>query len=213
MRRALRHLPPVRRPRRPKLFSPESVDAILARAGEDRFAPDRAPISGPLWRTIVGPRVADRAIPVKIEKDMLVIRVATSAWAQELSLLSTTILARLKEYDIDLKRLTFRTGPIDPPQRPPERRRSTKVPPPAPLPASVSKSVEGVADEELRAAIRGAIAQSLATANHVLATTESPRGARAPRSAGPESDPPARGSATAPEETKRSRGGAGDRSR
>lgn len=201
--------------RRHTLQAPEPVDAILARAGEDRFAPDRPPISVPLWRTIVGPRVADRALPVRLENGNLLIRVATSAWAQELSMLSETILERLREHEIEVKRLSFRTGPIDPPQRPPERRQSTKVPPPAPIPPSIGQTLDAVFDDELRDAIRGAIAQSLATAAHVSgsAPSESPRGAPAPRSAGRESAPPARDSPTGRGGTSRNRGGAGDRSR
>lgn len=188
------------RRRRPQLYSPEPVDAILARAGEDRFAPDRAPISGPLWRTIVGPRVADRALPVKLDGGVLVIRAATSAWAQELSLLSDTLIERLRAHGIEVAKLSFRTGPIDPPARPPERRKSTKVPRPAPLP----EAIEGT--------LAGAIAQSLATAAHVLAVTESPPAARDPRSAAPENAPPGRGSASARAGTRRSPGGGPGRS-
>ncbi len=200
---------------RPKLKAPEPVDAILARAGEDRFAPDRPPIALPLWRTIVGVRVADRTRPVKLEDEVLVIRVATSAWAQELSLLSETILARLAEHGITARRITFRTGPIEPPARPPERRGSTKVPPPAPIPRTIQGSLDAVADDELRGALAAAIAQSLATAEHVFLqdrVSESRPAARGPRSAGPESAPPDRGSPTDRGGNRRTRGGAGGRS-
>lgn len=200
------------RRRRPQLYSPEPVDAILARAGEDRFAPDRAPISGPLWRTIVGPRVADRALPVKLDGGVLVIRAATSAWAQELSLLSDTLIERLRAHGIEVAKLSFRTGPIDPPARPPERRKSTKVPRPAPLPEAIEGTLAGVGDDELRSALAAAIAQSLATAAHVLAVTESPPAARDPRSAAPENAPPGRGSASARAGTRRSPGGGPGRS-
>lgn len=205
----------MRRRWRKKLDAPESVDAILARAGEDRFAPDRPPIPMPLWRTIVGHRVADRAHPVKLENDTLVIRVATSAWAQELSLLSETVLARLAEHGIEARRLTFRTGPIVPPARPPERRGSTKVPPPLPIPRDLDATLATVPDAELRGAISAAIAQSLATAAHVRPAllSESQPSARGPRAAGRESAPP--GPASPPDRagSRRTPGGAGDRSR
>lgn len=200
------------RRRRPQLFSPEPVDAILARAGEDRFAPERAPISGPLWRTIVGPRVADRALPVKLDSGVLVIRAATSAWAQELSLLSETLIERLRAHGIEVAKLSFRTGPIDPPARPPERRKSTKVPRPAPLPAAIEGTLAQVDDDELRSAIAGAIAQSLATAAYVLAISESPPAARDPRSVERESAPPDRGSASDPAGSRRSPAGERGRS-
>lgn len=204
------------RRRRPSLDAPEPVDAILARAGEDRFARSRAPISMPMWRTIVGPRVAERTQPLKLEGGVLVVRVATSGWAHELSLLSEPLLANLARHGVKADKLVFRTGAIDAPTRPPERRQSTKVPPPAELPPDIAESLSHVTDDELRVAMSEAIAQSLATAAWAYVEeglSGSQRGARAPRSVAPRSAPPDPDPPPDRARTSRSRGGAGDRSR
>ena len=50
------------------------------------------------WREIVGEDVARRATPECFRDDILFVRVANSAWAQELEFQKGSILARLKGY-------------------------------------------------------------------------------------------------------------------
>jgi len=175
--------------RRHRLDHPETIDAILARGGEDRFAPTRSPISLTAWRSAVGPRIADQTVPVKLQREqggaVLVVRASSSTWASELSMLAETIVARLRQHGLDVTRLVFRTGRVELPERPIERRATRRVPAPAPLPAPLRRDLDGVADDDLRAAIAEAAARS-------LAFSESQRVARAPRSAETESAPPAR---------------------
>src|SRR5689334_20056426 len=119
---------------RPHLFKPESLDGVIGRAGEDRFALHRAPISDRVWADVVGGRIAERARPITLERGVLTVRAATSVWASELSMLSDALLKRLRAAGFEIRELRFRVGPIEPPARPPERRVTRRVPPPAPLP-------------------------------------------------------------------------------
>ena len=48
------------------------------------------------WREIVGDEIAERTIPEAIQGSVLVVRVESSAWAQELSFQKNIILKRYK---------------------------------------------------------------------------------------------------------------------
>src|SRR5579883_2039602 len=175
-----------KRRRRPQLAAPEPLDGVLDRAGEDRFARARPPVSERVWRDAVGLRIADRARPVVLDRGVLTVRVATSVWANELSMLAPTILARLCERGVLVQELRFRVGPIEPPARPPERRSSQAVPAPAPLPKDIAQQLARIADPELREAVALAASANLAWRAHIdpPPSTEAPRAARAPRSSG-----------------------------
>src|SRR4051812_14537265 len=108
-----------RRPRRPSLKQPEPIEGVIDRAGENRFARNRPPVSARVWAAAMGARIADRARPVYLENGVLTVRVATSVWANELSLLQASLIARLRNEGVEVKELRFRVGPIDPPARPP----------------------------------------------------------------------------------------------
>jgi predicted nucleic acid-binding Zn ribbon protein len=151
-----------RRRARQKLDAPEPLEQLLDRAGESRFARMRSPLPERVWRDAVGARIADRARPVAMERGVLLVRVATSVWAHELSLLSTTILARLRERGVETTELRFRVGAIDPPERPPERVVSRAVPASAPLPPELANALADVADGELRESIARAASANLA---------------------------------------------------
>lgn len=207
-----------RRPR-PTLKAPETLEAVIGRAGEDRFARAKPPVGERIWRDAVGLRIAERARPVALERGVLTLRVATSVWANELSLLAPTILERLRAQRVPVTELRFRVGPVEAPPRPPERRTTRAVPTPAPLPIDLARALSGVDDDELRTAIADAASANLAWRAYVeppeitsasrldgsaslprapaapaadardARASEAPRDARAPRSAGTESDP------------------------
>jgi predicted nucleic acid-binding Zn ribbon protein len=176
--------------RRPRLAEPEGLDGILDRAGESRFAKREVPVAPRIWREAVGGRIADRAEPIALVAGVLTIRAATSVWANELSMLSTTLIARLNERKIAVKELRFRVGPIESALRPPERRVSRAVAPPAAIPADLARELVKVEDEELRRDIAQAASRSLAWRAHVTPrpATSEPRAARAPLSAETEND-------------------------
>ena len=199
-----------KRRRRKHLDAPEPMIDLLDRAGEDRFARSRAPIPMREWKLAVGPRIADRAHPVTLERGILLVKVTTSVWANELQMLAPELVARLRVRGHAVDQLRFRVGPLDSPERPPERRSTRIVPPPVTLSAELSATISLVPDADLRAVIAKAASANLAwqdfvapvsnaprsaqaTANAEAARlSEAPRGARVPRDAGTGSAPPGR---------------------
>ncbi len=155
------------------------MESLLLRAGEDRFAQRRAPFPARIWVYAVGPRVAERTRPVSLEGGVLVVRVATSVWANELSLLADSILPRLERAGVNARELRFRVGAIDPPPLQAETRAARKVPPPAPLPPELVSLLAGVADPELKEAIALAARSNLAWQAHTRPAPAPPKGNRA----------------------------------
>lgn len=206
-----------RKRRRAKLEAPEPIEALLDRAGEARFAKHKVPIPVREWRAAVGPRIADRARPMSLERGVLVVRVATSAWATELQMLAPELVARLRVRGFGVDSLRFRVGPLDTVDRPPERRASRKVPPPVPLAPELAREVETIDDPELRDIVGAAARANLAWQSFLGAagpvtpaaapataprdplsprpSAASPPGARAPRDAATRSAPPVRSGA------------------
>jgi hypothetical protein len=175
------------------MHAPEPLEKVLARAGEDRFAPagNRAPIPPHVWVAAVGARIAERTRPVAMEGGVLVVRAATSVWANELSLLSEPLLARLRMVGVRARSLRFRVGPVEAVERGAELR-TAKVPAPTTLDGQLAKLLEAVEDEELRAAMTAAARANLAWQEFnagPAGPTEAPRAARAPQDAGTESAP------------------------
>jgi hypothetical protein len=207
-----------RRRFRKTLASPEPLRAILDRAGENRFARARDPIPPVLWRDAVGARIAERALPITLENGVLLLRVPSSVWANELSLLSDEVRARLAERGVSVRELRFRVGAVPPVERPPERRIARAVPAIREVPEELARVLAEVDDVELRNAIESAAAanlawQSVTRAAPQAALTEAQRAARAPRSAGEGSAPPDRTSPASPSARPGTRGGGRDRSR
>jgi predicted nucleic acid-binding Zn ribbon protein len=141
---------------------PESIEGVIDRAGEDRFALKRTPIAARVWTAAVGARIADRAKPMTLERGVLTVKFATSVWANELSLLQESLVARLRNAGVEVKELRYRVGEIEPPARPPERRGTRAVPPPAPLPRELAVLLSRVEDRDLKEAIALAARANLA---------------------------------------------------
>ena len=191
---------------------------ILERAGENRFARTREAIPAALWRDAVGARIAERALPLSLEDGTLLLRVPTSVWANELSLLSGEVCARLKERGVVARELRFRVGAVPPVERPPERRIARTVPAVREVPEELARVLATVADPDLRHAIESAAAANLAWQTVTRPAPQAPlneaqRAARAPRSSGSESVPPARTSPASPGAPRDTREGDRRRSR
>lgn len=161
-----------------------------------RFAKVRPPISARAWQAVVGARIASRAEPVRLGEDgVLVVRVASSAWANELSLLAEDILARLRELGVGVKHLRFRVGEVKGPERPVERRKTKRAVAPVALPPEVASATKEVGDDELRRIIEESAALNLGWQQQVVEKPVSappPRAARVPPDAGTRSAPPGR---------------------
>ncbi len=211
------------RPRYP-LKAPEPLRAILERAGENRFARTRECIPSALWRDAVGARIAERALPISLEGGVLLLRVPSSVWANELSLLSEEVCARLFERGVTARELRFRVGVVPPIERPPERRMARAVPALRDIPEvpeEVARVLAGLGDTDLRRIIASAAAANLAwqsvtrPAKTELGTrvSEALRAARAPRSAEGEIAPQDRTSPASPAGPRGRHAGGRDRSR
>lgn len=181
--------------RRKNLKAPEGLDAVLARAGENRFAKTSLAVPPRVWNEAVGLKVAERARPETLERGILTVRVATSVWAHELSLLAPTILERLRSHGVAARELRFKTAPIDAPLRVSERRVDKVVPPPAPVPTSIASTIARIEDPDLRRELERAVRSNLAWQSNRAdgaPVSGGPPTSRVPRDAGKGSAPPAR---------------------
>jgi hypothetical protein len=128
-----------------------------------------------VWREAVGGRIADRARPVELSRGTLWIRVATSVWASELSLLSVELIKRLRAGGVAVHNLRFRVGPIDPHGGPVDARQSRVVRPAIALPAELQAELAVIDDEELREGIAGAARANLAWQENLAPEARSAR--------------------------------------
>jgi hypothetical protein len=151
-----------KRRKRRRLQAPEPLDQVLERAGENRFAKKQLPIPLAAWRAAVGPRIADRARPIELERDVLIVKVATSVWANELSMLAPQLISKLLEGGFTVKSLRFRVGPLDVIEGIPQRRNYRQIPPPAELAPELKASLARVEDDDLRSLIERAARANLA---------------------------------------------------
>jgi predicted nucleic acid-binding Zn ribbon protein len=118
------------------------------------------------WDKVVGPRVADRTLPDRLEKGVLWVRVETSSWMHQLSFMKEDIIAKANELcgEEVVSDLHFHLGrhnrkandPLSAAiriRRPPLRERP--LPPPARGRAlrAIEDEAKGVEDDELRQAI------------------------------------------------------------
>ena len=94
----------------PKRLGAE-LDAVLERIGLAQ-AVERHSVFGE-WEKRVGPEIARAARPHRVDGDTLIVRVATSAWLNELSLRQAELLERLNagRRRSSVGRLVFRLDP------------------------------------------------------------------------------------------------------
>ena len=140
------------------------------------------------WRRVVGDRIARRTEPGGLWGGVLTIYVASAPWAQELSMLTTELIERLKPLKLSIDSVRFRVRQqIQSPAAGPKRRPATR----AALPSELQRRVDSVEDPELRRVIADAAELWLGRAAKLSAKSAAP----GPRSAGARSDPSARSSA------------------
>jgi hypothetical protein len=109
------------------------------------------------WRRAVGERLAQKTHPERDNDGVLTVRVPSSTWAQELSLLSEVVLERLVAAGHRVQKLRFNvagsSAPVEAPVTIVRR---------AALPAALAETLDRLHDPELRAAIAEAASLSLA---------------------------------------------------
>jgi len=138
------------------------LDGLLAasRVIKPPKSHDRPPVSEHDWERAVGSRIARRARPERLDKDVLIVRVAHAAWANELSFLAEDIRRQLAAAGTEVDALRFVVGAIEIDERP----RSPKKRGPRPgakLPSRLVDPVAAVEDDDLRAALAEAAAKTL----------------------------------------------------
>ncbi len=109
------------------------------------------------WRRAVGDRLAQKTHPERVSEGVLTVRVPSSTWAQELSLLSEVVLERLRKAGHQLQKLRFHVSggpiPVEPPVTYVRR---------VALPSALAESIARLEDPVLREAIAEAASLCLA---------------------------------------------------
>jgi hypothetical protein len=162
---------------------PTPLGTLLEGNGRLRATNDR--MDRGRWRSLLGDRIGARTRPGRVRDGCLTIYVASAVWAQELSLLSTTILERLVRDGLKVKELRFRVGDVS--EAPEKRAVVEQAPvPKAELPPGLAERLARIEDPVLRAAIAEAASYSLGRNERASAERRAPR---APRSGAPETAP------------------------
>ena len=144
------------------------------------------------WRRALGERLALKSEPETVHGKVLTVLVASSVWAQELSLLAPEIINRLRQAGFPIGELRWRVGKLKSTAR--MGSKLLKIIPLTSLPSNLEQALCQVADSELRNAIFQAAAHVMARQQQVLryrALSAKRPNARAPRSAGLKISPPA----------------------
>lgn len=140
---------------------PEHLGVLLEKARQESAKLAGAgPISHDLWQQIVGPRIAARTQPKRLENGVLMIGASSPVWAQELAFLSDEITARLRGVGMQVTKIRFQVTTID---LPPETVVETRIRAlPVALPQDLLDQLAEVEDPDLRAAIAEAAGLFLA---------------------------------------------------
>lgn len=117
------------------------------------------------WREAVGDRISAQTRPETLRRDKLYVKVASSAWMQQLHFLKAEIIAKLNRAlgKEEVREIFFSVGEI------PSRRAAENHAPSLPLPESlrererriIEECVGCVADEELRDILRRVMARGM----------------------------------------------------
>jgi predicted nucleic acid-binding Zn ribbon protein len=164
----------------------DKLGRILAGAASLRAPGTLRPpaIARALWEAAVGSRIAARTEPIRLERGVLLVRAASAAWANELSLLGESIIEQLRAQGVALDSVRFAVGKIAPPvARPPKPPRMVALPS-SPLPEELAPLVAKIEAPELRAALTRAAAQSTRRPRRALRAATTPASSRSLRRPG-----------------------------
>lgn len=173
------------RHRKEKNSSLVALGALLSDARVTAAKRARIGVDPTVWRSAVGGKIDENTRVGELRQGVLEVRVASAAWAQELSFHVPVILKRLRAARVPVDSLRFRVeaGWHRTTQK---AQAAASARPPMPLPEPIAARLEQVDDAALRSAIAEAISHWLAFAEP---TSQLP-GAPALRPAAPRSDPP-----------------------
>lgn len=114
------------------------------------------------WRRVVGAGVVRRAMPLRLREGVLTVRVASSAWAQQLSMLREELCERLRQNGYKVREIRFSVGPVIPPRRLVGSSIFIPYRKPVPLPPALVQALAFVPDPALRATLTRAAEANLA---------------------------------------------------
>jgi hypothetical protein len=168
---------------------PEALAKILARSSPEQLRPTSMPLPPSLWRTTVGPRIAQHSLPHRLDHGTLTVHVTSSVWAQELSFLAPTIQKRLQSQGVGVRALRFAVRSINTPELRPQQLRIQRATVSRPaIPPALERALSRIAEPELRRTITRAARVSMGCQEPSAGgATEARPGAPVPRRAGPRS--------------------------
>lgn len=133
------------------------------------------------WRRVVGPKVASRSRLGGLVRGTLTIKVASSAWSNELSFLRMDIIERLALAGHEVKALRFRVDPNPFNDQSAQAPREKVVVERRTLPAELEERLRQIEDPNLRGAIREAASWHLAGTSQTTGGRGSAGAGRPPR--------------------------------
>lgn len=113
------------------------------------------------WRKAVGANNVRRAVPIRLQDGVLLVRVASSSWAQQLSMLKSLLAERLAANGYVIRDIRFSVGAVQPPRRLLGIHVHVSHRSPLPLPPRLTEQINQVPDADLREVIRRAAAINL----------------------------------------------------
>ena len=131
----------------------------------------QASISLQRWQEIVGNKIARQSQPESLNKGVLQVRVANSAWLHHLRFLEKDLLSKINKKlpSLEIRELRFRQGPLDqaesvefstsPEEIPAPQNHQEK---PTPLDPEQSRLLQSVTDPELRRNLESLLRKQLA---------------------------------------------------
>jgi hypothetical protein len=132
---------------------PASLGSLLASSRDAAARLAGTAIDREQWRRVVGERIAARTEPGPKRGRELLVYVASASWAQELSLLVSEIVVRLKAVSIHVDTVRFSVREIKPTTRSPSAPKPTAQGRKAALPSALHERLSSIVDAELRDAI------------------------------------------------------------
>ncbi len=154
-------------PARPeqKATAPATLGDVLVGTEEIFAQRSGSAIRRAEWTAIVGSRIASRTRVGKLNRGVLTVKVASSAWSNELSFLKTQLLAKLNRAGHEITDLRFFVDQIADDAQSKKRHPLAKPAKydvaPAPLPDELVQRLKDVEDPNLRAVIAEAARASL----------------------------------------------------
>ncbi len=150
--------------RRRKNLHPLRIDDVLSNVMSGRESMRGIRVFGWWYRTVPD-RVARHARPVQLRRGVLTVHVSSSAWAQELSFLNDTFLAKIRKQvpQAIVQAIRYRVAKLPPrPIRVTNERSKSAPVPLKQLPEDVGRALATVHDDALREAIARAACTAIA---------------------------------------------------